>query len=101
METLFQSLLLEATVEQFLHRQGSLLLDVVRPAFPPFTKASPALQGVPKDVFRHSVVAQDMPEPCEFLSLDSCEKRFLCAHKEIDFALHPVVGLVLQVGKVS
>ena len=37
-----------------------------------------------------------MPEPCKFSSLDSCQKRFLWTHKEVDLALHPVVGLVLQ-----
>ena len=39
-----------------------------------------------------------MPEPCEFLSLNSCQKRFLRIHQEVDFVPHPVVGLVLQVG---
>ena len=27
----------------------------------------------------------------------SCQKRFLWTHKKVDLALHPVVGLVLQV----
>ena len=36
-------------------------------------------------------------EPCKFLSLDSCQKRFLWTHKEVDLAPHQVVGLVLQV----
>ena len=31
------------------------------------------------------------------LSLDSCQEQFLWAHKEVDFAPHPVIGLVLQV----
>ena len=35
----------------------------------------------------------DGPEPCEFPSLDSCQKRFLWAYKEVDLALHPVAGL--------
>ena len=43
-------------------------------------------------------MACDMPEPCKFLSLHSCLKRFLWTHKEVDLAPHPVVGLVLQVG---
>ena len=34
----------------------------------------------------------------QFPSLDSCQKRFLWTHKEVDLAPHPVVGLVLQVG---
>ena len=40
----------------------------------------------------------DMPEPCKFPSLDSCQKRFPWTHKEADLAPHPAVGLVLQVG---
>ena len=39
-----------------------------------------------------------MPAPGKFPSLDSCQKRFLWTHKEVDLAPHPVVGLVLQVG---
>ena len=42
-------------------------------------------------------MACDMPEPCRFPSLDSCKKRFLWTHEEVDLAPHPVVGLVLQV----
>ena len=38
-----------------------------------------------------------MPKSCMFPSLDSCQKRFLWTHKEVDLAPHPVVGLVLQV----
>ena len=40
----------------------------------------------------------DMLEPCKCPSLDSCQKRFLWTHNEADRALHPVIGLVLQVG---
>ena len=44
-------------------------------------------------------MANDMPKPCKFPSLDSCEKRFLDRnHKEVDFAPHPIIGLVHQVG---
>ena len=43
-------------------------------------------------------MACDMPEPCRFPSLDSCQKRFLWTHKGVDLAPHPVVGLVFQVG---
>ena len=39
----------------------------------------------------------DMPKPRKFLSLDSCQKRFLWTNKEVDLAPHPVVGLALQV----
>ena len=46
-------------------------------------------------------MACDTSEPCKFPSLDSCQKRFLWAHKEVDLAPHPVVGLVLQVGNTE
>ena len=50
------------------------------------------------DEFREAALACDLPEPCKFPSLDSCQKMFLWTHKEVDLAPHPVVGLVLQVG---
>ena len=84
--------------EQFWHGQGCPLFDVVHPAFSLSTTASPPLQGALKDGFAEDVVACDMPEPCKFTCLDSCQKRFLWTHEEVDLALHPVVGLVLQVG---
>ena len=43
-------------------------------------------------------MACDMPEPCKLPSPDSCQKGFQCTHKEVDLALYPVTGLVLQVG---
>ena len=43
-------------------------------------------------------MACDISEPCKFPSLDSCQKKFLWTHKEVDLAPQPVVGLVLQVG---
>ena len=46
-------------------------------------------------------MACDMPEPCEFPFLDSCQKKFLWTHKEVDLALHAVVGLVFQVGDME
>ena len=59
----------------------------------------------PGDGFEEAVVTRDMTKPCELPtkpcelpSLDSCQNRFLWAHKEVDLAPHPVVGLVLQVG---
>ena len=64
----------------------------------PSSMASPTLQGALKDGFGEAVVACDMPKPCKFSSLDSCQKSFLWTHKELDLARHPVVGLVLQVG---
>ena len=63
--------------------------------------ASPNLQGAPKDGFGEAVVAFDMPEPREFPSLDSFQKRFLWTHKEVDLAPQPVVGLMLQVGNTE
>ena len=62
---------------------------------------SPTLQGALKDGFGDVVVACDIPEPCKFPSLDSCQKRFLWTQKEVDVAPHPVVGLVLQVEDVK
>ena len=38
--------------EQFWHRQGCPLFDVVHPAFPLLTTASPTLQGTLRDEFR-------------------------------------------------
>ena len=43
-------------------------------------------------------MACNMPEPCKFPSLDSCQKRFLWTHKKVDLAQQPVVGLLLQAG---
>ena len=62
------------------------------------TTASPTLQSAVKDGFGEAVVACDIPEPCKFPSLDSCQKRFLWTYKEVDLAPHPVVGLEHQVG---
>ena len=59
---------------------------------------SPTLQGALTDGFVEAVVAWDMPKPRKFLSLDSCQKRFLWTNKGVDLARHPVIGLVLQVG---
>ena len=55
----------------------------------------------PERWFGEAVVACNMPEPCKFPSIDSCQKRFLWTHKEVDLALHPDVGLVLQVEDVE
>ena len=69
----------------------------VHPAFPLLIPALYTLQGALKDSFGEAVVAYDLPEPCKFLSLDGCQKRFLWSLKEVDLALHPVTGFVLQV----
>ena len=37
------------------------------------------------------------PETCKFPSLDTCQKRFLWTHEEVDLVLRPVVCLVLKV----
>ena len=96
-EIFFQSFLQEATVISS-GTGGDVHSDVVHPAFPRLTTASPIIQGALKDGFGEAVVACGMPESCEFLSLDSCQKRFLWTRKEVDLAPHPVAGLVLQVG---
>ena len=75
------------------HGRGCPLFDVVHPAFPLPTMASPTLQGVLKDDFG-DVVACDMPEPCKFPSLDSCQNRFPWAHTEVVLVPLPVVGLL-------
>ena len=87
--------------EQFGHRQGCPLFDVVHPAFPLLTTALPTLQGALIDGFGEAVTACDMPKPCTFPSLDSCQKRFLWTHRVVDLSLHPVIGPVLQVGDVE
>ena len=54
----------------------------VHPAFPlPITAAS-ALQGALKGGFGEALVARDMPEPCEFPSLDSLQKRVFWAQTD-------------------
>ena len=84
--------------EQFWHRQACALFDVVHPAFPLPTTASPTLQGALKDGFGEAAVACDIPKPCKLPSLDSCQKKFLWTYREADLALQPIVGLVLRVG---
>ena len=44
-------------------------------------------------------MARDMPEPCEFPSLDSCQKRFLWSH--IVLFPHLVVDLAIQPGDME
>ena len=66
----------------------------VYPAFPLPTIALSIHQGALKDAFGEAVLACDMPEPCKFPSLDSCQKTFPWTYKEVDVAPHPVVGLV-------
>ena len=46
-----------------------------------------------KEKKKESVVVCDMPEPWELPSLDSCQMKFLWAHKEVDLVLHTHVVL--------
>ena len=46
-------------------------------------------------------MACDVPESCKFPSLDSCQKRFLWTHKEVELARHSVAGFALQMGDVE
>ena len=55
-------------------RQGCPLFDLMHPAFPLPTTASPTLQGALKDGFGEAVVACDMPEPCKFPSFHSSRR---------------------------
>ena len=55
--------------EQFWHGHRCPLFDVVHPAFPLPTMASPTLQGALKNGLGEAVVTCDMPEPCQFPSL--------------------------------
>ena len=84
--------------EQFWHGQGMFILWYCSSSISSAYHGSPTLQSALKDGFGEAVVACDMPCPCEFPSLDSCQKRFLWTHKEVDLALHPVIGVVLHVG---
>ena len=90
--------LVESHCKQFCQGQECPLLDVFHPEFPLPTTASPTSR-CPEGWFwrgcRHDMC--DIPEPCKFPSLDSCQKRFPWTHKEVDLALHPIVGLVLKV----
>ena len=63
---------------------------------------SPTLPGALKDGFGEVAVACDKPNHESFrLLIESCQKRFLWTHKEVDLAPHLVVGLVLQVGNTE
>ena len=56
-EVRFQSFL-QGRLEQFWRGQGRALFDVVRPAFPLPTTASPALQRALKDGFGEAVLSR-------------------------------------------
>ena len=72
-EILFQSLLQEATDEQFWHWHGCTLFDTVCLAFPLLTTALPILQDALKAGSGEAVLAHALPKPCEFPSLDTCQ----------------------------
>ena len=98
---LSQSLPREAIVSSSGTDIDHPLFDVVHPAFPLATAVSPNLRGALMEGCGEAVVARDMLEPCEFLPLDRCQKGVLWARKEVDFAPHPVVGLLICGGKFS
>ena len=70
---------------------------MVHPAFHLPTTASATLKGALEDGFQEAVVVRDMPESWTFLSLESCQRRFLQTHRKVDLAPHTVLGCVLQV----
>ena len=80
--------------ELFGHGQGCPRFDLVHPAFTLLSTALATLQGALKDGSGGAVVACDVTEPFKFPSLDSCQRRFLWTHREVDLALHPFVGLL-------
>ena len=75
-EIFFQFFSAGGPYEQCWYGQECPFFDV-HPAFPLPTTASPTLQGALKDGVGEAVVACDIPEPCQFPSLDSCQKKFL------------------------
>ena len=56
---------------------------------------------MPRRMIFEAVVACDLPEPCKFPSLDSCQKSLPWTHKGVGLVSHPVVGFVLKVGDVE
>ena len=96
-EILFRSFSAEGLCDQFWHGKVCPFFDIVNPALPLLTSELSTFQTALKDDFGEDVLACDMPQPSKFLSLDSCQRRFLWAHKEADLALSPVAGFLLQV----
>ena len=87
-EILFQSFLQEALVSSSgIGREvHSLILSIQ--TFPLLTMALPGPPRCPEGWF--CKLSRCVCQGC-------CQKRFLWTNKEVDLALHPVVGLVLQV----
>ena len=54
-----------------------------------------------KNGLGEAVMTCDMPEQFKLPFFDSCQKRFLRTHTEVDLVPHAVVGLALQVGYVE
>ena len=79
--------------EQLWHEQECPHFHAADPTCPLPTAASPTLQGALKDGFGEAVVACDIPDPCKFLYLDSCQKRSLWIHKEVGLAPHQLTRL--------
>ena len=69
-EILLQSFLQKAVVSRS-GMERDVHVDVVHPAFTLLTVVLPILQGALKNGIGEAVVKRDMPEPCEFPSLDS------------------------------
>ena len=83
-EILFQSILQKAFVGssgvgRYVH---SLMMSIQYLLCRP--RRRPPSKGAVKDGFDEDVEACDMPDSCEFPSLDGCQKRFLWTHKEVD-----------------
>ena len=57
----------------------------------------PTLQDALKDGFGEVIIVCNMPKPCKFLSPDSLPEKVPVDLKAVDLAVHPVIGLVLQV----
>ena len=88
----------EGHCEQFWHMQCCPFFHI-HPAFPLPTTESPTLQAAQKNGFREvMLVCLTYPNHSSFRLFLSCQKTFLSANKEVYLALHPVFGLVLQVG---
>ena len=81
-QILFQSFSERSHREQFWCGWGRPVFDVVYSAFRLTVKALPTVQDALKDGFGEAVVARDVTDPCEFLSLYSHRKRSLWTYKE-------------------
>ena len=74
--------------EQFWHGQGCPLFNVVHPAFPLPTTASPTLQSALNDGFGEAAVAYDMPKPCQVSISLTVARRGSCGPKKKLTLLH-------------